>query len=207
MTDAPGGYPFNAAGGINDKGQLAGNYFTNPTASSGLVGWLYSRDMSSYASFTVPGANAYGTATYGMNNQCQIAGLYYDSTGLSHGFVWNPVTDSSRTVDVPGANGGTVAFGINDFNTAVGSYAIGSTNYGFLLNSSNNITSIMYPGATSTWITEIDDAGDITGSYQDSSGNFHGSYGQSIPEPSSLLLAIIGVLGIAVHAHSRRRRS
>ena len=83
IPDAPGGYPFNAAGGINDHGQLAGNYSTDPTAASNLVGWLYDIKTNTYTPFTDPNANSYGTATYGMNNNGDIAGLYNDTGGTS----------------------------------------------------------------------------------------------------------------------------
>ena len=120
VPDAPGGYPFNAAGGINDNGQLAGNYSTDPTAASNLIGWLYNIKTNTYTPFTTPNANSYGTATYGMNNNGDIAGLYYDAGGTSHGFVWDPTT-GVRTGDVAGAQG-TEAFAINDAGTVAGGY-------------------------------------------------------------------------------------
>ncbi len=107
IPDAPGGYPFNAAGGINNVGQLAGNYSTDLAAASNLVGWLYDIKSNTYTPFTVPQSDQanYGSATYGMNNKGDIAGLYADSNGAYHGFIWDPTT-GSRTIDVPGATGG-----------------------------------------------------------------------------------------------------
>jgi probable HAF family extracellular repeat protein len=204
VPDAPGGYPFNAAGGINDNGQLAGNYSTDPTASSKLVGWLYTIKTNTYTPFTNPNANAYGTATYGMNNNGDIAGLYYDSGGSSHGFVWDPTT-GSRTVDVPGAQQ-TQAFAINDADTVAGGYFNGSAWTGFLLDSSNNLTSVMVPGATNTWIAGLNDQGDISGFYEDAAGGFHAFYGQAVPEPGSLVLALTGVLLVGAYARGRSRR-
>jgi uncharacterized membrane protein len=203
VPDAPGGYPFNAAGGINDKGQLAGNYSTDPTASSNLVGWLYDIKTNTYTPFTISGANSYGAATYGMNNNGDIAGVYYDAGGTPHGFVWDPST-GARTVDVSGAQG-TQAFAINDSGTVAGGYFNGSDWTGFLLDSQNQLTSVMVPGATDTWIAGLDDRGDISGFYEDGNGNFHAFYGESVPEPTSLALMAAGLGVVAISTRRPRR--
>jgi hypothetical protein len=203
IPDAPGGYPFNAAGGINEHGQLAGNYSTDPTASSNLIGWLYDIKSNTYTPFTDPDANSYGTATYGMNNKGDIAGLYNDAGGASHGFVWDP-TSGPRTVDVAGAKG-TQAFAINDAGTVAGGYFDGTVWTGFLLDSQDHLTSVVVPGAASTWIGGLDDKGDISGFYQDANGNFHAFYGQSVPKPDSLTLMAAGLLGMALWTRRPRR--
>jgi hypothetical protein len=210
VPDAPGGYAFNAAGGINDQGQLAGEYSPNAAGPPNLVGWLYNIKANSYTSFTVPPSGSdqsyYGSDTAGMNNHGDISGFYVDSSGIYHGFVWDPAT-GSRTIDVPGATGGTFAQGINDAGTVVGGYFVGNTQYGFILTSTNNLTSFAYAGANNTVISAIDDRGDIAGFYQDTIGNWHSFYGLAVPEPSSIVLALAGVVIIGGYARLSNRSS
>lgn len=96
------------------------------------------------------------------------------------------------TIDVPGGRL-IQASGINDGGQIVGRYddPIGSnTGHGFL-DSDGSFTPIDVPGARSTYATGINDGGQIVGRYDDTPPG-------SLPEPSSLLLLAVGVLGLAV---------
>lgn len=93
--NAPGASTVNDAGtmvtGINDLGQIVG---TVDLASGGQEGFLYSNGV--FSAITVPGAGY--TLAYGINNNGQIVGSYWDGTdtftdnGL-HGFVATPVPE------------------------------------------------------------------------------------------------------------------
>ena len=82
---------------INDRGLVTACVVY---ADGTTVAWTW--DGHSYSFFSAPGADEAlgGTQPLGINNLGQIAGLYYDSTGASHGFI----KDGSKftTIDVPG---------------------------------------------------------------------------------------------------------
>jgi uncharacterized membrane protein len=118
--DLPGA-TFTSATGINNGGQIVGNY-EDVTGSHGFLD-----SGGSFTSINVPGA----TDTYvsGINNGGQIVGNYDDATG-SHGFL-----DSGgrfTPIKVPGATDTEVS-GINAGGQIVGTYlnATGSS-HGYL---------------------------------------------------------------------------
>ena len=80
------------------------------------------------------------TMAFGLNNENQVVGSYMDG-GLTHGFVYNWVTEQLTTVDDPNATlagdttfnvQGTFVNGINDKGQLVGFY--GDAVNGFLAN-------------------------------------------------------------------------
>lgn len=102
-----------------------------------------------------------------------VAGYYLDSNINEHGFY--DTTGTPVSFDCAGA-ADTVAWGINDFETIVGSYVASNTtnDQGFSYNIGGSCTTIDYPGATSTTAFGINDAGWIVGTYTDSSNANHG---------------------------------
>jgi len=69
---------------------------------------------------------------------------------------------------------GTVALGINKWNTVVGFYPDSNGfNHGFKRYSNGNWIKLNYPGAQSTEPTGINDSGTIVGTFEDTNG-FHG---------------------------------
>ena len=107
------------------------------------------------------------------------------------------VSHDYTTLDVPGATGGTRAYGIDDGNI-VGSYYDGSGNHGFSYDGST-YTTLDVPGANSYAEAFGIDAGNIVGWYNDGSGA-HG-FLAPIPEPATLSLLTLGGLMLL-----RRRR-
>lgn len=66
------------------------------------------------------------------------------------------------------------------------------------------------PGAFNTIVTDINDAGELVGWYYDKNGTMHAfaaSGIQAVPEPSSLVLVVAGVIGLAASLRRRERSS
>jgi probable HAF family extracellular repeat protein len=68
------------ATGINDKGQIVGNYIDSKGVEHGF---LYSK--GTYTTLNDP-LGTHGTEVLGINNYGKIVGIYYDSHYVEHGF-------------------------------------------------------------------------------------------------------------------------
>ncbi len=83
---------FTEAGGINNKGQVSGNWTTSYNATTGVLlnntGWIYQTNNNSYTFFNVPGARStgIGTIAFGINDAGTVIGEYQDSNGYYRGF-------------------------------------------------------------------------------------------------------------------------
>jgi hypothetical protein len=102
-----------------------------------------------------------------------------------------------QTLDYPGSTT-TFAKGI-DGNNIVGMYIdVSGTSHGFLYNGTT-YTTVDPPGATGTFANGID-GNNIVGVYNDASGSSHGFVATNavVPEPASVLLGLIGTVGLAV---------
>jgi probable HAF family extracellular repeat protein len=117
--DVPSFYNSAVASGINDSGQIVGNY---QDSNGKFHGFLYSNGI--WTTLDDPSAGAEGTLAQGINDFGQIVGYYFDSSGVEHGFIYSSGT--WITLDDPAAVNGTAAYGINDWGQIVGSY-IGAT--------------------------------------------------------------------------------
>lgn len=85
----------------------------------------------SWTTIDVPFPEATGTMALGMNPSGEIVGLYWDSYGVSHGYLLSKGVFTN--IDVPGAKG-TSANGINPAGNIVGGYLDGGNMWhGFLL--------------------------------------------------------------------------
>jgi uncharacterized membrane protein len=175
--DFPGTSGVTAAFGINDRGDIVGNY-----GPGDAHGFLLSKGK--FTTIDFPGASA--TAARGINSEGDIVGLYClqglvptlcNGTGL-HGFLLSK--GAFTTIDVPGA-AYTTADGINPEGDIVGDYATtvgecgavpGPGCHGFLL-SKGTFTTIDVPGALGTTARGINPEGDIVGFYLNDTG-FHG---------------------------------
>ncbi len=81
--------------------------------------------MSAYTFTTLddPLAGSEGTWPFAINNLGQIVGNYFDSKGISHGFLYSNGTYTTLS-DPLADKGGTYAWGINDAGQIVGYYVL-----------------------------------------------------------------------------------
>jgi probable HAF family extracellular repeat protein len=193
--DVPSSPPFTQASGVNDLGQVVGNFNPQGLSFNNPQGFLLSN-----GSLSTLQMSPYGTFPSGINDSGDIVGYYgilisirppRDTTA---GFLVSGgnVTEFS----VPGSTA-TAAYGINNLGQIVGSYASDRT-HGFLfsggiyttldflpyginnagqivghsdsrdsyLQSGANLTHFTVPGSSLTDAYGINDAGQIVGYYQ-----------------------------------------
>lgn len=181
-----------SAFGINDKGQIVGQY-TN--AQGQTPGFALVNMKSSATTINAPsGPNAVNAQ--GINNFGMVVGFYVGNDGQDHGFIANlsntkkgvltgtPVPDPTIP-SVAGEPGATFVFSqilsVNDAGIAVGYYGDSTTSqHGFLYNTNTGkYTFVDDPsekfngGVEVTQITGINDSGELTGFYSDANGVFH----------------------------------
>jgi probable HAF family extracellular repeat protein len=158
----PGTSTWSRANGINDLGEIVGDYLTS---DSRYHGFKYS-------------AGTYTNYDEDTSESCGIFGI--NSTGDFVGNVGNgPVRafvniGGVKTEFTPSGAVSAYAYAINTTHEVVGTYFDGSNNaHGFSW-VSGTIKEIKYPGAVQTYASGINDGGEITGTYTLSNGLTYG---------------------------------
>ena len=173
---------------INDNGVIVGQFVN---AAGVTPGFIY--DGTTYTTVT-PTAQSTVTNLQGVNTQGTAVGFYSEGDGgtVQHGFSYDMGSKAVTLLADPATaritSGGlalTQFLGVNDSGQAVGYYqTTNGSQYGFLY----DLTSETYTfvddsdaapvaGVQVTQITGIDNAGEITGFFVDSSGAQHGFVG------------------------------
>jgi uncharacterized membrane protein len=168
--DVPGAIA-TKVGEVNNRGEIVGAY------SDGAAVHAFLRDRRGrYTTIDPPGAAGVDIGTNDINDRGQIAGYYLDAGGTYRGFLRSR-KGSFTTIDHPEAAGtspygsGTVVYGIDNRGDMVGAYATGGTLHGFVRDRKGVFTTVDYPGALETALDEINERGQIVGSYGDSPGS------------------------------------
>jgi hypothetical protein len=143
--------------GINNSGQISGEY-SGTNAFTGTLG-------GSLTSFAYP--NASSTSLSGINNFGQAAGTAFTSSTSSIGFILG-AGGTAIPLSIPNAVY-VAANSINDSGTIVGEYTPGTNpqgnTAGFSLQANGTFTPINYPGASNTAANGINDGGVVVGDY------------------------------------------
>jgi hypothetical protein len=134
----PGAIQSVATGMDNAGGNVSGNISGFLQLANGnTLGFYQSIAQKSPLEFEVPGST--DTMFLGLNNNGLVVGSYVDANGVTHGLVYNTITNTYQTVDDPLASAnpafdvtGTIINGINDAGQLVGFYSDGANVNGFL---------------------------------------------------------------------------
>jgi len=166
--DVPGATDTRPAG-INLQGVIVGAF----KDSNGQQHGFLRSPTGAYTTIDVPAATF--TQALDINAFGVAVGLYADASGNLRGFRRQP-NGTIALIDFPGAVE-TVAYGINSQGDVAGSYDTGdhSTAIGYLLRQ-GLFTSFEHPDAApmQTLALDINEAGLITGAFNDARGNEHG---------------------------------
>jgi probable HAF family extracellular repeat protein len=166
--------------GLNDSGQIVGTYYTvDDSQIFGEHGFIDSN--GALTSIDLPTAVASG-----INNLGQVVGWYNSAPYVSHGFLYSNgaiTADIAYPADLTGipTNGlgvSTVATQINDSGEIVGYYSYGllsgqTVTHGFIDNNGAYST-VDFPGATSTFLTGVNNFDEIIGRWMDPLGHAYG---------------------------------
>ena len=126
--------------GINDEGFAVGAYYD----SAGVLhGWVRNPFNGEIKTVDVPGASttsglvpcagtyAAGSAVYGINDAGEMAGHFWDTSNIEHGFVLLP-NGKFKQIDVPGATL-TAGGAVNNLGQVAGHYVDSSCNsFGYI---------------------------------------------------------------------------
>jgi hypothetical protein len=183
---------------INAAGDIAGFYVA---ANGGFHGFIRAADGTITAPIDVPGAgtsggtehhgSVVGTLPLSIDAAGDTTGIYTDASQVDHAFVRAADGTMTYPIDAPGvATSGpvflptTLAASINTEGVITGTYEDSSGVFHVFVRAANgSITApINAPGAGTagtspfpgTLSVSINDLGDITGTYADASGVFHG---------------------------------
>ncbi|MFZ1095889.1 MAG: hypothetical protein WAN75_42860 [Xanthobacteraceae bacterium] len=183
--DDPSAAGATSANGINDSGQIVGNYRYNTFDTHGFLVDV----RGNYTSLDGPGGSTSSEAV-DINNRSQIVGGYLASSsqdragepphaGTYRGFIYDH--GSYTTISVPSSSGEfTTPTGINDLGQVVGYYRDGTNAYRGFIYSNGVYTTIDDPNGqiaygTGTVLNGINDQGQIVGYATRLSGDTTGS--------------------------------
>ena len=153
---------------INDAGLVAGYYVDSNHVSHGF---LYNANTQQFVAAPLDYPGATGTAAYGVNGYGQITGTYSNGTN-SYGFFYSNGSFLSLSIN---CGTFTIPTGINDNEQIVGWEETLGAYDGFMWDyTAQTCNALSYPSSYNTQAYSINDAGQISGSWniggQDANG-------------------------------------
>ena len=185
----------NAYSGINDNGLVTGYTL------AGFEDFIIDA-TGHYTYFNVPYLfpPIIADFAFAINNSGVVVGSYAGLVpgGSGLGAFVRDASGQFTTFVVPGLPIATTATGINDSGAIVGYYLESGTEQGFLRSSAGTIQTLDVPGAIQTQLNGINDNGEIVGSatINGITEGFLASAPQAIPEPSSWVAMVTGLIAI-----------
>jgi uncharacterized membrane protein len=175
------------AGGINDRGQVAGTYLDPGCALGGggtpcppgTVHGFIRQPNGRITTIDLP-SQFDNTAVTDINNRGQVAGQTLDTDGRGIGFLRDP-RRRIRIIRLPGRASVGDTLALNDRGQVVGYWDDRSdtpakepgSQHGFVWDDGRTIR-FDVPRSLSTGALGINNAGQVTGSYDDAAGRHHG---------------------------------
>jgi hypothetical protein len=179
---------------IDAAGDVTGFYKDATGTSHGFVRaskGTFTAPINAPGAGTGPGGKVtfMGTLPFGFDAAGDIVGTYADANGVNHGFVYTAAsaTPAFTTFNAPGAGTTGLFPGTGALNTNAGGDSSGlytdttGVRHGFFRTAAGTITApIDAPGAATTGmfsgtiLTSINTLDDITGTFADANGVFHG---------------------------------
>jgi probable HAF family extracellular repeat protein len=194
--DAPGAQFGTYVTGINNSGQLALTYSTVLFSSA----YRWTPSGSGYTSQSLSVASD-GTFTAGINNNGEVAGYY--QTPNYGGYLWNNSGTYSTFLEPNDQAGTTQALDVNDNGEVVGSWFSPTGEAGYV-DQGGVFTTINAPSSTYTYVTGVNDSGEISGWYLDASDQMHSFIATAVPEPAAFaMLALCAVVVLLISVRGK----
>jgi hypothetical protein len=158
--------------GINNKEDFVGQWFPPDYFGNALA--FVATNSGDFSQLS-PSSSANGSDANAINNKStEVVGLWEDSSGLYHSYIYQIVSKKYVNISYPKAVE-TLAFGVNNAGTVTGRwYDTAGLAHGFARTTHGVWYKYDYPGATFTTLERINDKGVATAVYTDTSGISHG---------------------------------
>jgi hypothetical protein len=186
---------------INDSGLIAGSFGTETPEGDSFTAFTY--DGQAFSTFSVPGA--WGTFARGINSAGIVVGEFGLTGGGGGAFSYDGTTFT--IVNYLGGPETSTSFdAINDSGLIAGVYGSetpedNSTSFTY---DGQSFSTFSVPGAWGTFARGINSDGVIVGEFGRDSGG--GAFiARPVPEPTSLTLALAGVVTLLSRRNGRQR--